>query len=408
MPKEMTMEPNDLNTKAPNQNQDLDDILEELTLLERLKFFKEIEKKDVDIDGDGIKDIIQNLKRRREGVIEAFKGLRMNFPPASRKVLQKYGNAELDLNQVKVCRKPLKAQLQKVIKGVIKEPFHDQIYHLSIRFKIKNGPVVRLDKREILHVAVDDDQIDTTCQPVQATEDTPKTLNLILEKTQKRMGDKKFFTYSSTDNNCQDYVLNVMKANDISGSETFIKQKVSQLIPKFFAKLSDIGTDIKSRLSLIIEGKGIPKNVHPLTMSEINGYYSGKGYYMGTFMSNQLPHKIKDNGAMIINLEDVETNGSGTHWVCCVRKNKKNYYFDSYGVPCDEDVLEMFRKSGGTSVYNDSQLQKLNTVTCGYYTIFFIDNVLENGKSVESTLKMLTQIPSSKNEKKVVEHVNNQ
>lgn len=407
MPKPIRMEENDLST-VPNQNQELDDLLADLTTLEKLKLFKEMEKRDLDIDGEGIKDVIRNLKKLREGVKEAFKGVRMNFPPSSRAVLEKYGDAEIEKGSIKVCRKPLEKGLQKVIKAVARKPFYDEIFHLSIRFKIKGGPVVRLDKRETLQAAVDDDQVNTECRPVQASEKTPNTLNQILANTKARMGDRRFYTYSSTENNCQIYVLNVMAANGIRGHEDFIKQNVNELIPKFFGKLSDIGTDIKSRLSFLTEGKGIPEGVHPLTMKEINEYYSNKPFYQGTYMSNALPQKIKTGGAMIINLEDIETNGSGTHWVCCLRKGRTNFYFDSYGLPCDDDVMKMFQNSGGKSLYNDSQLQKLDTVTCGYYCVYMIDKVMEEGQPINKALKSLTQKPSKSNENKVVDYVENQ
>ena len=38
-----------------------------------------------------------------------------------------------------------------------------------------------------------------------------------------------------------------------------------------------------------------------------------------------------DHSPCIINLDD--TIGQGTHWVCCVKKNKNTlFYFDSFGM----------------------------------------------------------------------------
>lgn len=401
MPRQIKMEENTLATK-PDQNQELNDLLSELTLAERLKFFNSLNKKDTDIYGDGVKEILKSLKNKREGISLAFKGNRMNFPPSSRAVLEKYGDKPIDLSSIRVCRKPLEAVLQKVIKGVVRTKLpYDKIFHLSIRFKIE-GKIVRADKRETLQIAQDNDQVDTECITVQASSKTPKTLNEILENTRKLMGDNKFYTYSATSNNCQIFILNVMKANGISGDVDFIKQNVNELIPSFLGKIADLGTDIKSRLGLITEGKGLGKGVHPLSMSEINEYYNGKGYFQGCFMSNALPKKINDGSAMIINLEDIETDQGGTHWICCLRKDGVNAYIDSFGIPCDDDVMTMFKNSGGKSVFNDSQLQSADSIKCGYFCLYIIDKVLEDGTDLKTVLDSMKNI--KKNETNVVKH----
>jgi len=402
MPKNIRMEENTLSTK-PDQNQELNDLLSDLTLAERLKFFNSLNSKDIDIQGEGVKSIIEALKKKREGINLALSGQRKNFPPSSRAVLEKYGDKPIDLGSIKVCRKPLEAVLQKVIKGVVRTKLpYDKIFHLSIRFKIE-GKIVRADKRETLQIAQDNDMVDTECISVQASAKTPKTLNEILENTRKLMGDNKFYTYSATSNNCQIFILNVMKANGITGDTNFIKQNVNELIPSFIGKVADIGTDIKSRLSLITEGKGIGKNVHPLSMGEIDQYYTGKGFYQGTFMSNSLPKKINDNSAMVINLQDVSSLGPGTHWICCIRFQGVNAYIDSFGIVPDDDIVKMFKNTGGKSVFNDSQLQSADSITCGYFSIYIIDKVFEEGKDLKTVLDSMKNI--KKNERDVVKNV---
>jgi hypothetical protein len=121
-------------------------------------------------------------------------------------------------------------------------------------------------------------------------------------------------------------------------------------------------------------------------------------------MSNALPKKLK-NQAIIINLEDIETQGNGTHWVCALNKNGQNYYYDSFGVPPDDDVLEMFKNSGGKSYYNDSQQQKIESIRCGYFCIYVINKIFKDGWTVKKTLNSMGDEPSNKNEELVVEDV---
>jgi hypothetical protein len=70
------------------------------------------------------------------------------------------------------------------------------------------------------------------------------------------MGKEKFFSYSSFLNNCQDFVLNFMKANQLSGDMAWIKQDIADLLPQWAKKLSDVGTNFKNIQKLLVEGKG--------------------------------------------------------------------------------------------------------------------------------------------------------
>ena len=164
-------------------------------------------------------------------------------------------------------------------------------------------------------------------------------------------------------------------------------------------KKVDISTILGGGIKTIRESE-----VHPLTLGGINHYFKNDKFYQGTHMSNALPKKLK-NQAIIINLEDIETNGNGTHWVCALNKNGQNYYYDSFGVPPDDDVLEMFKNSQGKSYYNDSQQQKIESIRCGYFCIYVINKIFKDGWTVKKTLNSMGDEPSNKNEELVVEDV---
>ena len=80
-----------------------------------------------------------------------------------------------------------------------------------------------------------------------------------MENTKSFMGSK-FLPYSGVNNNCQDFLVAVMKANNI-GDEShikFIKQNTTSIFKKnpIFAKLTNLVTDIGARINVLQEGAG--------------------------------------------------------------------------------------------------------------------------------------------------------
>ena len=64
------------------------------------------------------------------------------------------------------------------------------------------------------------------------------------------------------------------------------------------------------------------------------------------------------------------TVGPGTHWV--VMNIKKNIieYFDSFGLNCPEEVIEVSNRLVFNYLYNSTQHQDLMSVLWGYYCLY--------------------------------------
>jgi len=93
---------------------------------------------------------------------------------------------------------------------------------------------------------------------------------------------------------------------------------------------------------------------------------------------DEMPNKICYNKAYIINLDDEfdEKTGmlnSGSHWTCLmVMKYKdgkiKPFYFDSYGCPPPESIIEFVKtKTGQKLPYNTKNVQSLMGEVCGFF-----------------------------------------
>ena len=113
------------------------------------------------------------------------------------------------------------------------------------------------------------------------------TINKLIENTQKSMGSK-FIPYSSSSNNCQDFILNVLKANQMDSQElnAFIKQDTSMIFKdEKFKKFADTVTGLGEKIDVIAQGGRIIKNKKP---SKNN-----------ILINNIMPEKISSKGGAI-------------------------------------------------------------------------------------------------------------
>jgi hypothetical protein len=86
----------------------------------------------------------------------------------------------------------------------------------------------------------------------------------------------------------------------------------------------------------------------------------------GVFSKDKLP-LLKPNTFYIINLEDHD-KGPGTHWTAFYYNTLKSIYFDPFGFVAPLDVQNKIKPY----IYNDDEIQNIDTSSCGFYCIAFI------------------------------------
>ena len=92
--------------------------------------------------------------------------------------------------------------------------------------------------------------------------------------------------------------------------------------------------------------------------------------FNGIYSKDLLPADLK-LGWYIINLENHD-EGNGTHWTCFkITNDKINIYFDSFNFVAPTLVEEKIKPY----VYNDKQIQDINSSACGFYCIACINYV---------------------------------
>lgn len=109
----------------------------------------------------------------------------------------------------------------------------------------------------------------------------------------------------------------------------------------------------------------IPKN-QSITNFEIESVC--KRYHIplnGVFMKDEL-QELR-HGYFVINLNSSWENGS--HWCALVCDKRECIWFDSFGAPPPEEIMELLRKYYTKIHFNGWIVQNINNQSCGYYCI---------------------------------------
>ena len=108
-----------------------------------------------------------------------------------------------------------------------------------------------------------------------------------------------------------------------------------------------------------------------------------------------VPHNHKA-GVFIFNLEPLYMSGS--HWVSTHIENGKINYFDSFGLPPFQELVNHAKEKNLTLIHQNNQIQALNTTTCGYFCLYFL-NEMNRGVSYFDLLQVFDIHDATKNER---------
>ena len=88
---------------------------------------------------------------------------------------------------------------------------------------------------------------------------------------------------------------------------------------------------------------------------------------------------------------------SGSHWVATYVKDGIINYFDSFGMPPFQELVDHARKKNVTLLHQNNQIQNINTTTCGYLCLYFL-NEMNKGTTYFDLLKVFDIYGTIKNE----------
>ena len=85
-----------------------------------------------------------------------------------------------------------------------------------------------------------------------------------------------------------------------------------------------------------------------------------------------VPHNHK-LAILIYNLEP--SYMSGSHWVSTYVKDNVINYFYSFGMPPFQAIVDHAKKKNLTLLHQNQQIQNLHTTTCGYFCLYFLNEM---------------------------------
>lgn len=185
-----------------------------------------------------------------KGLLEREAG---KLPPRVRALLSQVGDEEI--KSITLFRKPISVSAFGKYLGALKGTPYDDLFHLGM---VINGKYT-FDKQEVIKFFKGG--VPSGAETLTVPVNKKITINELIERTKKRMGDNDFTRYSSKSENCQDLMVNVLAANGLSSSEAtkFIKQdteKIFKNLPSYAEKLSDFVTGAQRVVERVIEGEG--------------------------------------------------------------------------------------------------------------------------------------------------------
>ena len=113
----------------------------------------------------------------------------------------------------------------------------------------------------------------------------------------------------------------------------------------------------------------------------------------------RVPHN-HSKALFIYNLEPSHMRGS--HWVATYVKDKTINYFDSFGMPPFQAIVDHAKKKNLTLLHQNNQIQNIKTTTCGYFVLYFL-NEMNRGNSYSGLLEVFDIHDTIYNEK-FIEH----
>jgi hypothetical protein len=231
----------------------------------------------------GIFNPITFIKERISGFTE---GKRMDYTPSVRNYLKQNGLGRI--TNITIYRTPLQTAINLALAGISLNEFNEQMkkrgydamFHLFVKLTFDLNGVrrfARLEKNEVIMLLewnpkFETDQNAEKLNIAMNNEILNKdngdgtfglTIQSLLDNTRKKIGDDLFFLYDPFNNNCQNFIYNVLDCNgllpDNKEARDFIYQDITGLDKQlpFTYKAAKTITDLGAKFDILLRGRGL-------------------------------------------------------------------------------------------------------------------------------------------------------
>jgi hypothetical protein len=222
-----------------------------------------------------------SILRRR--VADVSKGIRTDYAPHSRKILEIYGNEMIEAMALRrtVVKPALNSALQIVTLGqwnpARAEANIDKIFHLGLVLTVrKDGQRVFLlvEKNEVVNLAITSQTV-KGAEGIKVLPPLHTSLRRFLDRGLDAVGGDRFFKYDAFENNCQDFIAMLLSANGVytPDAQKFVKQPAELLLSKLPSWTQTVTrgiTDAAGIGNVVLEGgfAGSPTPPNPLSRAQ--------------------------------------------------------------------------------------------------------------------------------------------
>jgi hypothetical protein len=187
------------------------------------------------------------MYNRIRNTVNSLNGRRAGISPSVDDFLNKHGDE--NITQFTISRTVLNPLLTGAI-GIISPSFRrktqdTKLYHLHVLIRTTKTSF-SLEKNA--RITIGNYQKRNGSEYMSVSIPSGRTLNMMLSRTRASMGAR--------DNNCQDFILELLQSNNISTSANtlFVKQATQSLLNPQLRKISNTITDIATGVDKIIQG----------------------------------------------------------------------------------------------------------------------------------------------------------
>lgn len=336
-----------------------------------------------------------NLAERSEQLIDALGYA--NYDAKTAAFLRAHGSEEI--TSLTVRRAPVGSMIHAALNAISLGQWeqsrqiygYDKLYHLGL---IINGRYITQRLSRVTITMKDADSPGSEFMEVNLknkANDPAFTIKNLFDTTERRVGKNTFFKYDAFRNNCQNFVLNILKANDLDdfALQEFILQPVERLIqaqPDYLSTVSNTLTNLGQ-----IAGAGKP-GASPMGASpaeyalseddirKLCGQIPVLRYPELASMATPDDLFKGKKAAVLLFLTEGDSVG---HWLAVLDRPDHYEVFDSFGVAIDGErrwldksklvefnessplLTGLLARGNKPVVHNTTKLQNDDADTCG-------------------------------------------
>lgn len=170
-------------------------------------------------------------------VIDTILPHKKNFNRFSLDTIRKFGDNKI--KSIRIERTPLGQGINTAgdvltmgwFSNKIKSLGFDRLFHLALVLTLDNGREVIYEKNEQIYIKTRWQKSDKTEIMKLPFNQDNLTINLMIERTRKRLGDGSFFDYDAYKNNCQHFIKTSLETSGLLTPEAkeFLYQDLEEL-----------------------------------------------------------------------------------------------------------------------------------------------------------------------------------